>query len=231
MNYSLPSVLRPLVGKDLAEELVQALERLQEKAIKDSENECWSEMFFDTYDKVYEYCAGCNAHKDRNNGDLQFFPLKKNIKEPVLRVELDQKLLFESQDELIVFSKPEERIRVVEYLERQRMACLVATKQQIQDIGYFEGVSSRKLTYIVSPEEMKALLKKGNYYYISGMVAILYPDQEDEIFQVYKMAAQYFCHKAGIHVVHILADNTYFPAVGKNIADLIEGRVITADVL
>ena len=45
------------------------------------------------------------------------------------------------------------------------------------------------------------------------------------------MVAQYLCHKVGIHVVHILADNTYFPTVGKNIADLIEGRVITADVL
>ena len=45
------------------------------------------------------------------------------------------------------------------------------------------------------------------------------------------MAMQYLCHKAGIHVVHILADNTYFPALGKNIADLIEGRVVTADVL
>lgn len=33
-----------------------------ERAITRSEGECWSEMFFDTYDKVYEYCAGCNAH-------------------------------------------------------------------------------------------------------------------------------------------------------------------------
>lgn len=202
-----------------------------EKAINGSENECWSEMFFDTYDKVYEYCAGCNAHKDRNNGDAQAFPLKKNIKEPVLSVEADQKSLFESQDELIVLAKPGDRIKVIEYLERQRLACLVATKQQIQDVGYFEGVSSGKSTYIVGPAGMKELLKKGNYYYISGMVAILYPDREDEIFEVYKIAVQYLCHKAGIHVIHILADNTYFPAVGKNIADLIEGRIATADVL
>ena len=34
-----------------------------------------------------------------------------------------------------------------------------------------------------------------------------------------------------IHVVHILDENTYFNIVGKGIADLIEGRVITADVL
>lgn len=52
-----------------------------EKSIKNSESECWSEMFFETYDKVYEYCAGCNVHKNRNNGDAQVFPLKKILKD------------------------------------------------------------------------------------------------------------------------------------------------------
>lgn len=205
--------------------------KIMEKSIKDSEQECWSEMFFDTYDKVYEYCAGCNAHKDRNIGDTQVFPLKKNIKEPTIAVEADQKKVFESQDELVVFARPEERIKVIEYLEQQRLACLIATQQQIQKIGYFEGVSTEKSTYIVGPKGMKELLKKNNYYYISGMVAILYPDREDEIYEVFKLATKYLRHKEGIHVVHILAENTYFNIVGKGIADLIEGRVITADVL
>lgn len=202
-----------------------------EKAINDSAYECWSEMFFDTYDKVYEYCAGCNAHKDRNSGEAQEFPLRKNIKTPMVTVESDQKLLFESQDELVVIAKPEERIRVIEYLERRRLACLVATNQQIQDLGYFEGVSTGKSTYIVGPVGMKELLKKGNYYYISGMVAILYPDREDEIFEVFKIVMQYLCHKSGIYVVHIVAENSYFPTLGKSMTDLIEGRVVTADVL
>lgn len=202
-----------------------------EKAIEHSEYECWSEMFFDTYDKVFEYCAGCNAHKNRNNGDAQAFPLKKNIKEPIIAVETDQKLLFESQSELVVFAKAEERAKVIDYLEQHRLACLVATGQQIKEIGYFEGVSNEKATYIVGPAGMKELLKKKNYYFISGMVAILYPDDENGIFEVYKLATQYLCQKSGIHVVHILGENTYFPALGKGIADLIEGRVVAAGTL
>lgn len=201
------------------------------KYINSSEYECWSQMFFDTYNKVYEYCAGCNAHKNKNNGDAQAFPLKKSIKAPVINVGLDQELLFESQDQLVVIAKPEEKIRVIDYLERQRLACLVATRQQIQDMNYFGGVTTGKSTYIVGPTGMKELLKKGNYYYISGMVAILYPDHENEIFEVFKMATQYLSHKAGIHVVHIITENTYFPAVGKSMVDLIDGRVVTADVL
>lgn len=200
------------------------------KAINNSEHECWSEMFFDTYDKVYEYCAGCNAHKNKNGGDAQAFPLKKAIKEPVTNVAGDQKLIFESQEELIVIAQSEERLRVIEYLQHQRLSCLVATNQQIQDIHYFEKTSNGKSMYIVSPAEMRELLKKGNYYYISGMIAILYPERTEEIFEIFKIATQYLRHKAGIHVVHILADNVYFPAVGKNIADLVEGRVVSAKI-
>lgn len=202
-----------------------------DKAIKDSENKCWSEMFFDTYDKVFEYCAGCNAHKERNIGDAQVFPLKKSIKEPKRTVALDQKLMFETQEELAIFARQEERIKVIEYLEQQRLGCLVATQQQIQDVGYFEKATVGKPTYIVGPMEVKELLKKNNYYYISGVVAVLYPDCEDKIYEVYKLVNKYLRHKAGIHVVHILNENTYFNVVGKNIVDLIEGRVLTAEVL
>ena len=202
-----------------------------EKSIRNSENECWSEMFFDTYDSVYEYCAGCNAHIDKNNGDLQAFPLKKNIRRPIISIGPDQELLFESQDELVVIAKPEEKKKVIEYLEQKRLSCLVATKQQIHDIDYFKSAYTGKSTYIVDLAGMKELLKKGSYYYISGMVAILYPDCDDEVFKVFKQVTQYLRHKEGIHVVHILTENTFFPALGKNITDLIEGRVVTADVL
>ena len=75
-----------------------------ERAITKSEGECWSEMFFDTYDKVYAYCAGCNAHLRKNSGDTLVFPLKKSIKSPVSVVEMDQKKIFESQDELVVLA-------------------------------------------------------------------------------------------------------------------------------
>lgn len=202
-----------------------------EKAIDHSDYECWSEMFFDTYDKVFEYCAGCNAHKNRDNDDEQVFPLKKNIKEPILTTGLDQKLLFESQSELVVYAQSAEKAMVIDYLEKHRLTCLIATELQIQKIGYFENVSSGKTTYIVSPSEMKELLKKKNYYYISGMVAVLYPEEENEILKVYKSVAQYLCKKSGIYVVHILNENTYLTELGKNIADLIEDRVVNAATL
>jgi ATP-dependent DNA helicase RecQ len=139
--------------------------------------------------------------------------------------------MFETQDELAIFAKHEERIKVIDYLEQKRLGCLVATLQQIQNVGYFNRETTGKPTYIVGPLEIKELLKNNNYYYISGVVAVLYPDYEDEIYEVFKLVNKYLRHKAGIHVVHILTENTYFDIVGKGIADLIEGRVVTAEVL
>lgn len=112
-----------------------------ERAITRSECECWSEMFFNTYDKVYEYCAGCNAHLRKNSGDTLAFPLKKSIKTPVSVVEMDQKKIFESQDELIVLARSEEKKSVIKFLESQRLSTLVATNSQLQEINFFESVS------------------------------------------------------------------------------------------
>lgn len=198
-------------------------------AIQRSKNDCWSEMFFDTYDKVYEFCAGCNAHRNINNGDAQAFALKQSIKEPIKEVRSDQKTMFESQDELVVIAKGMEKTDVIRYLDQKRLSCLIATDQQLDMIGYFDSIGSKKSTYIAGITGVKDLLKKENYYYISGVVAILYPEIEKEIFDTYKIASQYLCHKSGIHVVHILSENIYFSSIGKNITDLIEGRVVLAN--
>lgn len=198
-------------------------------AIQKSKNDCWSQMFFDTYDKVYEFCAGCNAHRNINNGDVHAVALKGGLKEPIKEVRPDQKSMFESQDELVVIAKGMEKMKVIRYLDQKRLSCLIATDWQLDMIGYFDSICSKKPTYIIGITDVKDLLKKENYYYISGVVAILYPEIEKEIFDTYKIAKQYLCHKAGIYVVHILSENIYFSSIGKNITDLIEGRVVYAD--
>ena len=205
--------------------------KVMERSIKGSKEICWSEMFFDTYDKVNEYCAGCNAHKTINNSDNKLFSLKQPIKQPLREVMPDQKAVFEGQDELVVLTKEKEILDVVGYLDRIRLSCLIAADKKLSELNYFETVKSNKNTYIVGRLGAKELLKNGNYYYISGVVAIIYPDDEKELIEIFKMAQKYLCHKAGIYVVHILNENVYLPAIGKNITDLIDGRVITADML
>lgn len=205
--------------------------KTMEQAIKDGKDNCWSEMFFSTYDKVNEYCAGCNAHKTINNSDKKAFTLRQPIKQPMKKVMVDQEAFFEGQDELVVIAKNQEKVKIIELLNALRMSCLIASEVVLNKIKYFEKIKSDKNTYIVGRNGANELLKKNNYYYISGVVAVVYPDDEKEIVEIYRIVQKYLCHKFGIHVVHILSENIFISSVGKNITDLIEGRVITADML
>ena len=131
----------------------------------------------------------------------------------------------------MVIAKEEEKPRIIKFLDELRLSCIVATDRELEAMRYFDSVNSKKPTYIVDPAGVKELLKKENYYYISGVVAILYPDEEKEVFDTYKIVTQYLCHKEGIHIVHILSKNVFFPSLGKNITDLIEGRIVSVDSL
>lgn len=197
-------------------------------AIKNSRQTCWSEMFYDTYDKVDEHCSGCNAHTVMNNSDTLAFDLKVPIKEPVAEVKIDQLAMFESQRELMVISDYRQKAAVVSHLEEMRVSAIIASEQQMLELSFFDKVSPRQNTLIIGWKEAKELLKKGSYYYISGVVAVLYPLDEKEAFEIYKFVSQYLCKKQGIHVVHVLENNLHFSLLHKNINEMIEGRVVEA---
>ena len=87
---------------------VEAFQAMQ-RAIKSSDNTCWSEMFYETYDKVSEYCAGCNAHSDAVESDFFDFPLKVPVKGPMKELALDQLALFGGASEIIFFADEYQR--------------------------------------------------------------------------------------------------------------------------
>ena len=106
---------------------------------------------------------------------------------------------------------------------------LLASNSQIQEIDFYESISDGKTLFVINSDDLKALLKNDNYYLVSGMVAILYPDDESEVFELFKLVTKYLQHKSGIHIVHILSENFFLPMIGKSMADVIEGRVVLAN--
>lgn len=205
--------------------------KTMEKAVEDYTDTCWSQMFFYTYDKIYEYCAGCNAHTKINNNDKNKFPLKNKIKQPIIEVLPDQQKVFEGQDELIVFAKGADKTEAIKYLDKIRLSCIITSESIIDNIQYFERVKSTKNTYIVGYNGAKELLRNSNYYFVSGVIAVIYPETENEIVDIFNTVQKYLCHTHGIHVIHILSENIFINRAGKNIADLIEGRVVSVDIL
>lgn len=200
-------------------------------AIRSSREVCWSEMFFETYDKAYEYCGGCNTHDDINNGDAREFSLKKNVTGPLKDLTLDQLDVFQNQMELAVFVSEDEQVDLINTLEKKRLSVLIADEDQISSMGYFEHIHSNNNLLIMKKSDVHELLSRApNLYYISGLIAIVYPDSEKEVLELFRLSSNYLI-KNGLRVIHILKDNTYLSSMGKNITDLIDGRIISMDIL
>ena len=142
----------------------------------------------------------------------------------------DQKSIFEGLDELVVIAG-DKKIEIIEVLEKTRLSCLIASDMLLEDLQYFSRVYSKNNTYIIGYNGAKELLKRENYYYISGLVAVLYPDNDKEALEMFRMTQKYLSHKHGIHLIHILSENIYIPGHNKSLTDYIEGRVIAANNL
>ncbi len=198
---------------------------LMRKAIEHSEHTCWSEMFFETYDKVSEYCAGCNAHSEPNEGDFYEFPLKVPVRSPVKGFSEDQLLLFRDAEEIVVTVDKDKCQQVFSQLLKLRTAVFVGSA----DLETFLETSiSQQNMMLVNWEELRELMKKSNYYYISGVVAVAYEGSEKEIFRQLRLVSTYLRNKMEIKIIHMVPKNVYFKNCGKNFFDLIDGPVIPA---
>lgn len=204
---------------------------IMENSIINIGQRCWSEMFFETYDRVHEHCSGCNYHMEINNSDSIEFVLKKAVRQPVSMIGADQNAFFGGQDEIVVISPGAEKMRALNALESLRLNCVIAHPEQLEEYRYFDTVYSKKNTIIIGSRELRELLKKGCYYYISGLVAIIYPMEEKEAFELYRLASKYLRNKEYIRLIHIIEGNVFFSALGKSFVELINGRVITSDRL
>lgn len=209
---------------DYFNEAYQAMQR----AIKGSQTICWSEMFFETYDKVSEYCAGCNAHLEANESDFYDFPLKASVKTPVKELTNDQLTIFGGAKEAIVIATREKQYALLNVLVEKRLSVLVRSS----DIDEFLMQSThRKNLLILDTKVLQELMKKSNYYYVSGMVAVVYEGTAKEIYGQLMLISKYLSNKSECRIIHILPENVYFENLSKVFSDLIDGPVIPIDTL
>ena len=202
--------------------------QLMKHTILHSQDTCWSEMFFETYDKVSEYCAGCNAHSVINEGDYHEFPLKLAVKKPVREINAGQLALFGQAKEAAVVAGEDIRQALFNSILNQRLSVLVG----MGDIQkYIEVCPYNRNVMILDQKELWELMKKSNYYYVSGLVAVVYAGSEKDILDQFKMVSRYLRNKTEIRLLHIIPNNVYFSSLGKNFCDVIEGPVVTADQL
>ncbi len=202
--------------------------QLMKNTILHSQYTCWSEMFFETYDKVSEFCAGCNAHSAINEGDYHEFPLKVAVRGPARELSADQLAIFGQTKEAVVLANDNNKQKIFDNLLNRRLSVFVCMGQVAECIT---ACPCCRNVMILDRDELRELMKKSNYYYVSGLVAVAYEGNEKEILDQFRVASRYLRNKPELYVLHIIPKNMYFTSIGKSFCDLIDGPVLMADQL
>lgn len=199
------------------------------KSVRKDNQDCISELFNETYPKTFQFCAGCNAHNEPIVGDLTEFPLKTPVKQPLRELSAEQLLPFGNASEMVVFANKRETDVLIKRLIAKGTSSVIIPDS-------FDGrcileCDNRNSILVLGINEALTLVERKNYYYLSGLIVAVYPEDRNEIEQQYRIIKNNLCNKPAIRVVHVLAENVFLSDASKTFVELVDGPNISADVL
>ena len=200
-------------------------------AINKSDDSCWSEMFFETYDKVSEFCAGCNAHSEANESDFIDYPLKTGVDKPTKMLAQDQLALFSGAQNIITITNPGEVDLLFKALSQYRLSVFLSSSAAEKTEAIIDSMLAAGNVFVISSKDLRELVKKHSFYYLSGIIAIQYQGTPREIYDLMKYVLSNLEKKTEIRVIHVLEENVYFDWINKVFSDLVDGPVIPTSVL
>lgn len=200
-------------------------------AVRANCKDCISELFYDTYSKVYEYCAGCNAHTNAIIGDINKFPLKNRVIEPLRTISDEQRQPFGDALELVtILNDNDSLMTLVDKLVSKGVTTIVLPDTK-DDYENLIRINSIRNTLIITQSDLFNLQKAGGYYYTSGLVAVIYDKGKNTIGKQYLSIKNNLCRKSETRVIHIIKENTYLDELGKNFIELVDGPSLFSNTL
>ena len=143
---------------------------------------------------------------------------------------MDQLSLFGSAFEMVVYADEKQRLSLLDELQKKRLSVLITESDLKLNEGASAGYSGNSLL-VIDCSELRDLMSKSCYYYVSGLVAIVYSGEERDVYDQLKMVRQYLSNKPFIRLIHIIEENVYFDSLNKVFTDLIDGPVMPINVI
>jgi ATP-dependent DNA helicase RecQ len=199
-------------------------------AVRCNCKECISELFTDTYSKVYEFCAGCNAHSESIVGDIPKFPLKNRVSEPLKSLSDEQIAPFGDAQELVVIANKADQRKLMNKLVEKGVS-LIIVPDKYSDSESLLKINAKRNIMIVGLEEAFQLTSKRGFFFTSGLIAVIYPEKENEIGQQYVVVKNNLCGKPSTKVIHIIEKNAYVAEAGKTFVELVDGPSLQPNVV
>lgn len=196
-------------------------------AVRNYKKVCWSEMFYDTYDKVSEYCAGCDKHTESIKGDTFEFALKSAVQSPLRPLLAEQTALLGGAKDAIVYVQDENRAALVDALLKKGLSVLIV-KDRLEGM---DALSNCENVLILNEYTLTKLVQKNNWYYLSGLIGVLYQGTPSEIYEELRIVSNRLSGRPETGIVHIIAENKRFDWMDKSFSDLVEGPVLSLQTI
>lgn len=199
---------------------VKALKLIRKK-IEFSDTQCWSEMFTTTYPLVSEYCGGCNAHENAQFDFMNQFPLLLPVTGPRKTISEECKARFgKTKELLLIIPNDLSDEELMDYLEPYGVSVIICN----HDLSFAKSDHEYDYLYKASFKEFSELIKYDNHFYISGLVAAVYSN-EDLIDSEYKTVKSYLQQEKE-YTIHIARGDWKINSKKKFLSELVNGAMI-----
>ena len=193
------------------------------RSIKSECHVCWSEMFYEVYDYIDEYCAGCPNHEYIIE-DSEKFPLKKPINNPVLKCSEEMEQIFlNSKDVIFYYGNQEIKQKLLKSLVEKECNIILS-----EDFNFNElNTEQKKLNYLIlNRKSLVKMMDKRNDYYLSGTMIVLYPEDIENETRYIKTIFNKRKKLGQLKIIHLLKDDVYLSFYGKKFSELVDGPVM-----
>lgn len=226
-TQEIPSIITVIRDKE-AKRFEAGIKRIT-GSIEHSERLCWSEMFYSTYDKVSEYCAGCNQHEKIELMEKNKFPLLLPVKEPYKEITAELNSLYQKSEEVLLIGEEGDFTLANTFMKRGASIIVVDSTEIDKNFDLILNMNRRSNIMIISLKEYRELRMQNSDYYISGGVVALYEPDNNNKYERYRTLKKYQNEK--IKIVHLMVEDYYLSQLQKPISSVIEGPKIDSYIM
>lgn len=199
------------------------------RGIDNFEKFCWSEMFFDTYNKVAAYCGGCGKHHNPEAMEEGKFPLLLPVNYPVNVTSTELKRMCQGSKEVLVIGEGDNYSVINKFLNAGVSTIILDDDSMDDAFDLILNMNHRSNIMVMGIKEYRELNLMRSFYFISGGVLAIYGCDGQNAYSFCSSLRKY--HSGNELLIHYAKDDFYIKKQNKPISAMIDGPKIDSYIL
>lgn len=222
-----PKFIQDMRGKE-ARGFETEIRRIK-RGIDNSDNFCWSEMFFDTYDMVSAYCGGCGKHRVPEMMEVGKFPLLLSVREPYKTITPELMKMCQSSREVLLIGEEDNYSIINRYLKAGVSIIVVDDVSIDHNFDLILNIESRSDIMIIGINEYRELNKLSAGFYVSGGILAIYNKGDDSACGFCNVLRKY--RNVNMCLIHFVKDDCFNQKTQKPLSAMIDGPKMDSYIL